>query len=624
MFESEQWIRDNDPNEERLYYASGIALISCIKGLMSFEDKDLAQAIAAVKHGAAVAQQHRKAVPFASRIVGLVGMGNPVAFVKGMSDVQRHAELVYAECLLEKAVVGIVYSGDWLQFIREALNMRTATGIYRTLLAYLAAADAAGEPVDAHFRSGVMLGVGLTSLVLSLMPSRVLTIIELFGYKGDRFDALSTLMKPGAWTADTPTLPEAAAEGVRRPICDMALLIFHLVLGGFTVQGIDLSVAETILKFNLERFPTGVFFLFGAGRIALCRSQPAAASAAYSRALAAQSQYPQLHYLAYWELAVCELARWRVTESLTYWRLLREKATWSRACYAYGQAACLLQMGGEAEKAEATKILETIPSLLNRIGGKSIPVEKFVARKARKFASQGRLILPAVELAYFFGALSHAPAHTLRARILPVIDSALSEIDAAKKDGEKKSDKEKKWDDVCLAVFLRAVALRYIAYPDPDARPDDAEEHDAPEAEPETSHLTPEEASTQAKAAFERVLELGSKIEWEHWLVYYTHYELGRLLACSGDKAGAHTHLDIVGSGKRLEASAAARKGKYSMESAIAPHRLLVDVLLVDAFHALSAGLVFAPSATLFFPKRTTHGSFGAPGHALTHALWKR
>lgn len=82
--------------------------------------QDLAHAIASVKHGAAVAQQHRKALPLTSRIAGLVLGSSGVSHVRAMSAVQRHAELVYAECLLEKAVVGIVYSGDWLQFIKEA------------------------------------------------------------------------------------------------------------------------------------------------------------------------------------------------------------------------------------------------------------------------------------------------------------------------------------------------------------------------------------------------------------------------------------------------------------------------------------------------------------------------
>jgi len=90
--------------------------------------------------------------------------------------------------------------------------MRTATGIYRTLSAYMQQQDAAApgghdNSIDPHFRTGVLLGTGLcvhllltrqcrhvltlqyrTSLVLSMMPGRVLSIIELFGYKGDRME----------------------------------------------------------------------------------------------------------------------------------------------------------------------------------------------------------------------------------------------------------------------------------------------------------------------------------------------------------------------------------------------------------------------------------------------------
>jgi len=38
-----------------------------------------------------------------------------------MTDIERHAELVYAETLFEKALLGTVYSGDWLAFVKEVL-----------------------------------------------------------------------------------------------------------------------------------------------------------------------------------------------------------------------------------------------------------------------------------------------------------------------------------------------------------------------------------------------------------------------------------------------------------------------------------------------------------------------
>ncbi len=67
-----------------------------------------------------------------------------------------------------------------------------------------------------------------------------------------------------------------------------------------------------------------------------------------------------------------------------------KEATWSKAIYAYGMAVCLLETGGDARP-----LMERVPKLRQKIAGKSIPLEKLVARKARKFLSQGHLALPA-------------------------------------------------------------------------------------------------------------------------------------------------------------------------------------------------------------------------------------
>lgn len=131
-----------------------------------------------------------------------------------------------------------------------SLNMRTAYGIYRSLQVYLET-YANDSELDEHFKSGVQLGAGLSSLMLSLLPSKVMKVsfgivnlqsqltdtdsthkvAELFGYGGDRKVALDTLQSAGGWTTDKsqPGI-SAEEEGVRRAICDMALLCFHLVI----------------------------------------------------------------------------------------------------------------------------------------------------------------------------------------------------------------------------------------------------------------------------------------------------------------------------------------------------------------------------------------------------------
>lgn len=65
---------------------------------------------------------------------------------------------------------------------------------------YVAAGRGPTNPdVDPHFRSGVYLGMGMSNIVLSLMPGKLMTIVELFGYKGDRKVGLDLLMKAGGW-----------------------------------------------------------------------------------------------------------------------------------------------------------------------------------------------------------------------------------------------------------------------------------------------------------------------------------------------------------------------------------------------------------------------------------------
>ncbi|PPQ75306.1 hypothetical protein CVT24_007499 [Panaeolus cyanescens] len=686
MVRCEEFMVERDKGMERLYFATGYGLIQCVKGLMSYEDEDLLAAIGHTKHGNHIASQHRKKQPFFSSLAsslpihlpgtGSVGVSgdtptasSSVLFIKGMTDVERHAELVYAESLFEKALLGIVYSGDWLAFIKEALNMRTTISVYRNLHAYVEYMDAVyasthsstqnqrleDPSIDAHFRSGVLLGAGMCNIILSLLPGRLMQLSELFGYKGDRMKGLELLMRAGGWGSphgreasagkngatddvedpDGPTV-SATDEGVRRSICDMALLIFHLVLSSFTVEGVDVGVADRVLRWNLKRFPNGIFFLFGAGRLHLTRSQPALSISYYTRATKVQSQFPNLHHISYWEIAIARLALWELEGSLQCWRKLEKEASWSRAVYCFGLGACLagivdntkrerLASGtdkknkeGEEEKKmreEAARFMSRVPGLRQKIAGKSIPLEKFVARKARKFTAQNNhLLLPALELAYIFQAITHAPRDVILGKMLAEVEGGFAELgvtieskeEGGKRVEELKMDKKRAksydkerggepayWDDVCLALFLRGVCLRYIAYPDPDAEPTPTESDllsvssdDAPPPAPTPAELEEklayeallkkrEEEWPTKKAAdasewcFKMVFEYGPKIELDHHLVYHAHYELAKLLANTGDLTGAKHHLDLVASGKHLEVNAKGMKGRYSMENAL-------------------------------------------------------
>jgi len=48
---------------------------------------------------------------------------------------------------------------------------------------------------------------------------------------------------------------------------------------------------------------------------------------------------------------------------------------WSKSCYSYGMAVCLLEIGGTDKVTEASKLMEKVPGLRQKIAGKSIPLE---------------------------------------------------------------------------------------------------------------------------------------------------------------------------------------------------------------------------------------------------------
>ena len=82
-------------------------------------------------------------------------------------------------------------------------------------------------------------------------------------------------------------------------------------------------------------------------------------------------------------------------------------------------------------------------------------------------------MLPGLELAYTFLAISHAPRPVIADRMLPEVYKALEKLEkysgANKKGGgnekEYEGDGTGYWDDYCLAKFLEGVCLRYVAYP---------------------------------------------------------------------------------------------------------------------------------------------------------------
>lgn len=138
-----------------------------------------------------------------------------------------------------------------------------------------------------------------------------------------------------------------------------------------------------------------------------------------------------------------------------------------------------------ATKETALKLMDEIPKLTKKIAGKSLPIEKLCSRKARKFHSQNhRLFLPAMELAYVFGSLSHTPRRSLLQTLLPRIDKMLAKLEGV--EPAQYGNGHEYWDgvsscprmslgdvadelDYTLGHFLRGVVQFTARYQPPEA-----------------------------------------------------------------------------------------------------------------------------------------------------------
>lgn len=92
-----------------------------------------------------------------------------------------------------------------------------------------------------HFESGVRMGVGTFNLMISLLPARVIRLLEFIGFSGNKQIGIHDL-KVGH-----------QMDGVRKVLCVMTLLAYNLIVCYvLSHQEGDLELSEEILTKQLQ------------------------------------------------------------------------------------------------------------------------------------------------------------------------------------------------------------------------------------------------------------------------------------------------------------------------------------------------------------------------------------
>lgn len=134
-----------------------------------------------------------------------------------------------------------------------------------------------------------------------------------------------------------------------------------------------------------------------------------------------------------------------------------KESKWSRCVYTY--LLCIFfaadETVDEAKRNETIKVLAAkVDGLRMRIAGKSIPVEKYCGRKAKRFVATQSLLFAHYEFIYFWNGFD------IFGKNPRMVHGIIDDMDRVWEMRKETCDV----DDYCLYYFLRGVSLRHLQF----------------------------------------------------------------------------------------------------------------------------------------------------------------
>ncbi|XP_031834687.1 tetratricopeptide repeat protein 39B-like isoform X2 [Nomia melanderi] len=453
------WFFNNEFEEARkimlswanssIYHSLGTCVFAFLEAVITFEQPYIKKASAAVKQCTSLCSKQRKCVTLTQNIGKMVKKANYDAYT--LEEV--HAELCYAESLLFKSILTFVEDETLVSFVKAGLKIRSCFLSYKECLTILNNRKWENEVHRIHFESGVRTGIGAFNLMISLLPARIIKLLEFIGFSGDKEYGLSEL--------------EAGyreKRGLRHILCAMILLFYNLMIS-FILSNTDgdLEWCERVLEEELSHHPNSVWFLFFKGRLELTRGNFENAIEWYTKSWKSQDLWPRFHLVCFWELmwVHCALQQWE--EAATFAYILVKESKWTCTVSLYQQAAILL-MEKPPPKSEKKQCIDFMmmqaPTFKQRIAGKSLPIEKFVIKKTeRYFAQKDKLVLPVFELMYVWNLFRIiGKRQDLTLNIFKQIEESERELMSGPKS-------EFHGDNEALLLLLKGACLRQLKRP---------------------------------------------------------------------------------------------------------------------------------------------------------------
>ncbi|XP_077326441.1 tetratricopeptide repeat protein 39A-like [Lithobates pipiens] len=425
-------------SQESMYHSLVYGTILEMQAMMTFEPDDMISAGQTMKQAQEICQRFRKKTSLINK-----------SGVESYTEVEMHAEVCYAECLLQRAALIFLQDENMINFIKGGMKVRNSFLIYRDLNTIMQSDAFQKGQSHAHLQGGVSLGIGAFNLTLSLFPPRILKILEFAGFSGDKEYGLSQLHEG------------AASYNLRSLLCAMLLLCYYTFLSFILGTGEeDITEADTLLQPYLRQYPKSAIFLFFAGRIEEIKGNVDEAIHWFEDGCSVQQSWKQFHHMCYWELMWCYAYKgmWKV--AYFYADLLSKENRWSKAMYVYMKAAFLSMLPVDEPRPfgeNEIDLFRLVPTLKKKIAGKSPPTEKFANRKARRFQAKDPVLLPvpALEMMYLWNGFS------VLGKDAKLTEDTLNTLCVAENHLLQEPVNEYTEDDHCSILLLKGLCLRH-------------------------------------------------------------------------------------------------------------------------------------------------------------------
>ncbi|XP_057356184.1 tetratricopeptide repeat protein 39A isoform X8 [Manis pentadactyla] len=240
--------------KDSMYHSLTYATILEMQAMMTFDPQDILLAGNMMKEAQMLCQRHRKKSSVTDSFSNLVHRPTMDQF----TEEEIHAEVCYAECLLQRAALTFLQDENMVSFIKGGIKVRNSYQTYKELDSLVQSSQYCKGENHRHFEGGVKLGVGAFNLTLSMLPTRILRLLEFVGFSGNKDYGLLQLEEG------------ASGHSFRAVLCVMLLLCYHTFLTFVLGTGnVNIEEAEKLLKPYLKRYPKATYIYMKAAYLSM-------------------------------------------------------------------------------------------------------------------------------------------------------------------------------------------------------------------------------------------------------------------------------------------------------------------------------------------------------------------